>query len=66
MRLRYVNHIDIERYESAGWKVRSELHWPHSQHAVLMVWPHSEHAAATRKKSAGKNANEKEKVNENK
>ena len=37
MRLRYVNHIDIERYESAGWKVRSELHWPHSQHAVLMI-----------------------------
>jgi hypothetical protein len=55
MRLRYVNHIDIERYESAGWKVRSELHWPHSQHAVLMI-----------KEDAGENANEKEKVNENK
>lgn len=53
--LRYVNHIDIPDYESAGWKVRSKLHWPHSQHAVLMI-----------KEDAGENANDKEKVNENK
>jgi len=38
MRLRYVSHGDIKKYEDAGWGVLKKLHAHHGEHAVLMCF----------------------------
>ncbi len=38
MRLRYVQHGHIKKYEKAGWGVLKKLHGHHGEHAVLMCF----------------------------
>ena len=38
MRLKYVSHGDIKKYEDAGWGVLRKLYGHHGNHAVLMCF----------------------------